>query len=856
MVGTILYIAFTNATLAAPEAPIILRDVHLTEKNAFTRPSIPAVTTSSDGRIALSHLKRNGYVEFRLQKPEKFMTHFSDSPNGAYIFNNENNPVNKEAKWPWSWVETTGGHMTLCDPSMDAKSPVKNPTVCGDDDCYELFVISTGQRDNGNARQFMSTPVRVRVANPKTPEAKIVELIRGKVIRGHTFPFKKSFFEPVVAGDGRLLVGRSFTPFSWTNQKGNSVSGMVNNMYLVNDNPDAFAACDVRQWDKAYPLVEAPYDDTINDRYGFAMQQFTDTRGNVIPQDDYLLGSYPWIDRKADNISITTNGSFALYDPKTGVSEFETMCVTADCVPKLESQRLIGARIRIMMGLWTRGKAVVLDGIVNHTDYDQGSVDKRQRLVKMYKPFGGKDGFVRIGNGRNIGEAGLPASASGNNNFFDTNEHRFYFMKTLKPGMPRDVVWRLNTGISSDEFAFDDYLDIDSFIIANMNYSAEIMNGRLRPATTRVQNSATSSKWNLPEYGQVEGNGRIERTANGGINGKGFWLDGASSGLSFDIPSQPRHVGRIGWYAGIFVDIRDSRPGYRTLFTFPDNSSVKLLNESNRKQVAFFDDQGQVIHAVDASSYLTNGNWMHLGLNIGKLNRRIRIFLNGIRVDSFKAPHAVFQLTEGKLYVGINPYNSGDNLRAWVDDFKVFSRTESRELACNHANGTLVAVSEGAPSYWQSIAKRTPKKVNRNIAKILEQDSEESKSHIYACYLDYSGDHLAHLGNIPNGMESVREALIFPEGPVMFDKPRPESRANGFCLTCHTADGKKGLDLDALALRKSVNAQHDERRQPMQPDAHVYGVIPQNWLGQGLPSSRIAAEAINGYLIDNLVLPR
>ncbi len=56
--------------------------------------------------------------------------------------------------------------------------------------------------------------------------------------------------------------------------------------------------------------------------------------------------------------------------------------------------------------------------------------------------------------------------------------------------------------------------------------------------------------------------------------------------------------------------------------------------------------------------------------------------------------------------------------------------------------------------------------------------------------------------------------VFFPR-PLLQNRPRPESRDNLFCLSCHTADGRGKLDLDALALHQGVNAPYDHRRQPM-----------------------------------------
>jgi len=64
-----------------------------------------------------------------------------------------------------------------------------------------------------------------------------------------------------------------------------------------------------------------------------------------------------------------------------------------------------------------------------------------------------------------------------------------------------------------------------------------------------------------------------------------------------------------------------------------------------------------------------------------------------------------------------------------------------------------------------------------------------------------------------------------------------------------------GLGLDAIAFDSSVTAPFDPRRQPTQPPARVFGNIPADWLGDGVPGRHQVANPEVGFPIDWLLLP-
>ena len=159
----------------------------------------------------------------------------------------------------------------------------------------------------------------------------------------------------------------------------------------------------------------------------------------------------------------------------------------------------------------------------------------------------------------------------------------------------------------TDELAFDDYMDRDALIIANMNgcvmmdttktndFSLDHQNGYSASGTVftstnvKLQNAATpsSTNWNIPKFGAVTGPGRLEPAAAGGIYGKGFWLD-STIGLRFAVPKQSTSVDvyQKNWYVGLFIDCRDDAE--RQLLTFPDGTSIRLVVNNSIPTINYF----------------------------------------------------------------------------------------------------------------------------------------------------------------------------------------------------------------------------------------------------------------------------
>ncbi len=336
--------------------------------------------------------------------------------------------------------------------------------------------------------------------------------------------------------------------------------------------------------------------------------------------------------------------------------------------------------------------------------------------------------------------------------------------------------------------------------------------------------------------------------ALGGFYGRGFWLDGDNR-ITYEVPAESAEIGG-DWYIGLFVDPRTDEGATRALLTFPDGTSVRLVDRETLQYVR----NERVLHQVALP--VADEGWLHLGWNVRRENRELTLLVDGFAFDRFTPSRAFFTLTEGALVVGRAADRSGDvrdaGVRGWVDDFKVLAHDIDPEVACNHAGGTLIAV--GSNAQWAALAETFPEWAHDEVAASAARGAGAR----YACFHDYSDDYAATLANLPEGAEGLRDTILFPEGPLRHGVPRPDSSENAFCLSCHTDEGIAGMNTAALAFRPDVAAEHDRRRQPLQPPRRVFGHIPANWIpageGSGSPSEAFIAPA-EGALIDRWVMP-
>lgn len=894
-----------NAT-EQPQVPAINRTVvGITENGGFTKPHIPPFRWSADGRLGVNS-QVGGFpdnpsdVQLYLLAPEKLEETFIDGPPGptALVLDVEALPFKKLSPERGVLIQ----HTNICDPLIRDPGERHNPYACGadnKDDCYDFSLVSALTEEgsdpfkNGSLPAFLSnwdrlirTPLHIRVENPKTKDARIAEVSYGEP----SYSPKRTgvLFETLTPADGRLFVARrNFMPLLWQNTaNGDAQIGSYDVVYGISP-PDA-EPCDVSYWSDLYPITHAPYDSRVNSRYLFAQQPFRDPTGELIADGADIKGTYPWMDKEAKMFSFQASGArlFPSYaynqDPLT---RYPTRCVVEEgCdAETLKDTDQSKDNMFVIVGGWTQGKMVLLDGLLNDIDYKMGLFDTEQAWLSLYQPGtgtqGDESGEVRIGATRistsfpfrvpvrNANDELIGHFNPKNASMFDSIENRLNYLPNLKTVKPLDVVWNISSGHSTVEFGFDDYLNPDSFIVSNMvglmqwhnnnwyrmTYFDGWQQGKLDfVGEVRIQNSATAKtdRWEIPKYGRLR-NGRLEPVANGGIRGKGIWFNGESTRLDYEIPTQPQTVAEKYWFYSLFIDPRDVHVHEeQTLIHFPDNSRLSLQGLT---ELHYIDTKGESLVSIDVSDFFREKSWTHLALLISPNTSNIELFTNGFPLHQWHNANGeqLFSITDGTLSLGGSKLEQ-PHFHGWLDEFKVFAYEPNLESICNFAHGTLVGLGESYSSSASDRADLYPQDQHDRISHQLALYGQPTHPR-YACHYDYSNDDLAHMGNIPEGTAALRESFNFPEGPLYHDAPRPDSSTNEFCLSCHHTDGAGGLDLEALALNTELTTKQDRRRQPLQPPARVHGNIPENWLAGSPPSAQTLDQ--DGQLIDEWILP-
>ncbi|MCG8672101.1 MAG: hypothetical protein MI867_22035 [Pseudomonadales bacterium] len=896
-----------------PQIPAVNRPVvGVTEKGGFTKPHIPPLRWTADGRLGVNS-QVGGFpyepypVQLYLIQPEAQEKPFLDSAPGPQTL------VLDVTELPFRSLSPEKGgliqHTNICDPFYVDSDRRPNPYACGvngEDDCYDVTLIS-GLTDNGvdvppggtfNAQlaewdRVMGTPLHIRVTNPKTTNAQIAEVQYGEPKYA---PNRSGvLFETITPADGRLLVARrAYMPLLWQNDAKNKAQlGSYDLVYSVA--PPEAEPCEVSYWTEFYPMTHAPYDERVSSRYLFAKQPFRDPTGEVIPDGADMKGTYPWMDKEAKIFSFQTSPGtlFPTYKFNRGTkSRFPVRCVSQDdcSVDNMSDTDISQDNVFAILGAWTQGKMVLLDGLLNDVDYRIGIKDINQSYLSLYQPNTGDDnheltgensGEVRIGGTRIVTTQPIDVpvfnedgSLKGqyrprNTSMFDSIENRFNYLENFQHTKPDDVVWITSSGHSTVEFAFDDYLKPDGFIVSNMVGLMKWRNNNWYKMTyydgwnpllqkfssqVRVQNSATATpdRWNLPEYGRVR-NGRLEPVANGGIRGKGIWFNGNNTRIEYRIGEQPQSIQDRTWFYSLFIDPRDSEENIEaTLIRFPNGSEITM---TGNRLISLYDINQYEVHRFALPEFVEDHQWLNLSFSVhtNNGNSATQFFINGFPYAEWSGSTSsnFFLPSKGTLTLGYSRSRHTTGFKGWMDEFKVFASEPDLESVCNTAHGTLTAVTDslGEQDHWRTYATNFASSQHAKVSEELALYGQETFES-YVCYHDYTADNKAHLKNIPDGLTSIKSALQFPEGPLYHDTARPDSTTNDFCLSCHHDNGVVGLTVDALRYA-NIPAKLDRRRQPSQPPAKVYGVIPEGWL----PNSEASGGSESGILIDEWVLP-
>ena len=186
----------------------------------------------------------------------------------------------------------------------------------------------------------------------------------------------------------------------------------------------------------------------------------------------------------------------------------------------------------------------------------------------------------------------------------------------------------------------------------------------------------------------------------------------------------------------------------------------------------------------------------------------------------------------------------------------------NEEMLCRHALGTVTGLvlsddplgrTPAAPALIDEAARYRGFQAN-----VHARLQPEDRYALYICY-DHNRtvDGWVDMTALPPGVVSVSEKILMPEGPFVYDEPRPDSRDNSYCASCHRSDGtpyRSPALLEAALEPGAVNFVEDPRRSVRRPAPRMYGNIPADYFGPGLPVTPLKGEGPDGVLIDAYLL--
>ena len=780
-------------------------------------------------------------------------------------------------------------------PAASTGYGTSNPYPCAGDpnaDCYDLTLIGTTMTRR-NSVELWGTPFTVKVTSPKTRWARIESVDVGTPAKGTVFSGIGSWFEPLTTGDGRLLIGRSgFRNMFYSVMDEDDAPCDVG--AWTERHEITHAHHDPRMWKSGkarYGIAEYPMKDGAGNLIPDSAPSKLTYPWMDKAGDNIFFTS-------VDSTLFYHQGSFksrypvSCYAPGCYTTPVGNNIRSVDTVEPL---RGIG-----MFGSWSHGKVLLIDNLNNNIDYGTGWGDNQQYFLSLYSGSGsdskvriGGAGFVTQGQFPGPGGLSL-ASTYPYVYIIDSVENLFNDIPSMVPSTIRDVAWYLSLGKGTDKVIFDEWLNPDVLIysewiptmihtdtsVPSQNSPSNYMHYRDGFVTTSrghsvdgtgfgeevwFQNDATGLKHKVAPYGLAkQGKNaneliRAEPVAQGGVRGRGLWLFDYNN-VTYSIPSQASGVD-IGksWYVGLYVDYSadSSSSTERRLLTFPDGSSVRLKGskvqlfasggESAEKEFDLNDVGKAGKHTRFSnksknfsSAALGTRQWWHLGFQALEDGAKVEFLVNGFRkgvwssTESEDAETKLLRMTKGDFVLG-SPSQDILGFKGWTDSLLVVAQDVNPEVACNYANGTLVGLTSSASMLQGSAASYYPNSASSELSSFLRKYSKSTYTG-YFCLQDYTTDLGIDSREMPQGVVSIREDVIFPEGPLTAGAPRPDTKQNDFCLSCHTDDSEtETLKVAALGA-VSHSVERDTRRQPAQGPRLVRGNIPAHYLGREISS--------------------
>lgn len=865
---------------------------------------LPFFRSSNDGRLLMEVL--NDAYSFMVYRPELL---------GAFDRVLSPTRVHSTF-WKGLQNDTIAGststilkHATLCDKSGSGRaqgrelSNERNPRACltstgQSGDCYDVSWL--GQTSESGQYDITSLAVTVFVSSPKTPNATIEaspnqelavfpqgtlspdlsQVVRGDVnyrlsrdktsgdvyLTQHcaclTWPclrhigpppqrLQHDFFEPTTSSDGRLLMV--------------NMGGDKGIYYAIA--PPALA-CKASGFKLFKPLSCLPSDPLAQD-YGIAKnvaidpssmnKSFRDSKGNFITPGENMPGAYLWLDRKAKNLLYSQVNDYRdawraqqQNPPHAPITKGDGTGAPLSWENYPDQHPSASGNGVVALGAWTQGKIVVMDNVLNPTDWTGGEDENQYPNIvpKVRRPYSFKmplyqeePRWIRPGT------TGVINSA----------ENQFNYLDNQSPTSPFDVVWRVATNTNHNaEVIFDEYMLNNAFVVAHMNsphtsfgnnpkffpddgfvpnYPANSMRGIYYDHNAsmpefrfsrnpRLQNAATSLPSRAPFSSappsvlRLRGGARVEPVALGGVRGKGVYLDGINDFIDMHF----QNTNHQDWFYGLWLDHRDvSLLTTRTVFYWSDGSWVGLSG----RQVVAYDRSTQTTKSLLLSKYTTPGEYFHLGVKLvdhsATNQRKLSFYINGTTLGTISfSGRQGFQMDSGELggwswfVVGdpgpahLSPGYAGGRKpwKGWIDEFRIYALDQNatahfEEFICNLAMGSLInddgqAKCEQLNFHTQGHPVDVPAQTGLKCADKVHKNNTDPDC-LRAQHLE-----IANL-------------------PLTAQQPRPSFLGNDFCTSCHLSNHPMiEMRLDALTAG-TVNREDDMRRQPMDWPAYLGG---------------------------------
>lgn len=607
--------------------------------------------------------------------------------------------------------------------------------------------------------------------------------------------FEQALLEPTTTADGMVIV--------------------IHNVNGIFYSYNTQGPCDASGWREFKSIASAYQDPDVNTRYGFARNPIRDTRGETFASGTPVPGGYPWIDRAGDNIMFPAAESIAGFKVRWNedlawTQDDGSYSFSAGELAQFEDFNHANARGVVVVGSWTGGKEVLVDGGVNLTDWESPlfNADPGTMRLQMYEES--RTVF------RNIGTARL-SSLENQLNGFDA----------WTPISPFDVVWMVGSSYEHNtELVFDEYMHEDALVVAHMNAQLKPYstvdgdlayhddNGFECPGsdiestscafrgTPVLQNAATVSS---PATLRLLGGAWVPPVAEGGVKGKGIFLDGTND----HIEVTGLTGGGDGYYLGMWVDLRRGFQNvHEVLYSLGDDAYVGI---AGGEMVFVRGDDEVEVELPD----VVRDQYVHIGLAI--YPSTVDVYING--THSGFAPIEMPSLPS-TMHIGMHEENSYFNrpVRAWVDEFRVYrlhdeDHYESHQLEafCNHALGSLDDDVCSQIDVWAA----------RDTGDDGLDSGLDFPAQAYAVQSCGNSVHRNHGNGCDRG-----DLLEIDGANLVADLPRPDLSDNAFCKTCHE-DGHtvQGLGMGALTAGTGPYID-DERRQPMSWPRELFGTLP------------------------------